>query len=93
MNFSVFFVMQKDYHERFFGFFAFFTWGLQCLRLLDDFGGVGGSGATDYCYFGMEILEKMRSGFFFAKKVCTLFYENRLIHKNFMDFIKILWNS
>jgi hypothetical protein len=36
---SDFFVMQKDYHERFFGFFAFFTWGLQCLRLLDDFGG------------------------------------------------------
>lgn len=58
MNFSVFFVMQKDYHERFFGFFAFFTWDLQCLRLLDDFGGVGGSGATTCCYFWEVFLEK-----------------------------------
>lgn len=38
LNFSDFFVMQKDYHERFLVFFAFFTWVLQCLRLLDDFG-------------------------------------------------------
>ncbi len=39
LEFSDFFVMQKDYHERFFLFFVFFTWGLQCLRLLVDFDG------------------------------------------------------
>jgi len=37
--------MQKDYHERFFRFFAFFTWGLQCLRLLDGFDVVDEYGA------------------------------------------------
>jgi len=58
VKFSDFFVMQKDYHEHFFRFFAFFTWGLQCLRLLDDFEVVGGNGATICCYFQMEISEK-----------------------------------
>jgi hypothetical protein len=55
---SDFFVMQKDYHERFFGFFAFFTWSLQCLRLLVDFGVVCEYCAIRSSYFGMEILEK-----------------------------------
>ena len=50
--------MQKDYHERFFGFFAFFTWGLQCLRLLDDFGDVDGYGAMKSRYFLIELLKK-----------------------------------
>ena len=58
MIFSDFFVMQKDYHERFFGFFAFFTWGLQCLRLLDDFEVVDEYGAMRSRYFRMENLEK-----------------------------------
>jgi len=50
--------MQKDYHEHFFGFFPFFTWGLQCLRLLDVFGFDCGNGATRSRYFRVENSEK-----------------------------------
>jgi len=58
MKCSDFFVMQKDYHERFFGFFAFFTWVLQCLRLLDDFRIVCENGAIECCYFWVIFSEK-----------------------------------
>jgi hypothetical protein len=82
--------MQKDYHERFFGFFAFFTWGLQCLRLLDDFWGCWWKGCDEKSLFsGGKFRKKCVVGFF-RKKKYVRFFE---IHKNIMDFIKILWIS
>ena len=58
MKFSDFFVMQKDYHERFFGFFVFFTWVLQCLRLFDGLWYVDEVYAIYSRYFWIEFSEK-----------------------------------
>ena len=82
--------MQKDYHEHFFGFFAFFTWVLQCLRLLGDFG---------VCWKNGCDVESLFSGGIFGKKCVVGFFRKKSMfhflgfHKNFMDFIKILWIS
>jgi hypothetical protein len=92
-EFFRFFVMQKDYHERFFGFFAFFTWGLQCLRLLDDFWGCWWKWCDDLLLFLGGIFRKKCVVGFFRKKSMYAFLWKMTFHKNFMDFIKILWNS
>ena len=82
--------MQKDYHERFFGFFAFFTWGLQYLRLLGGFVGYVSC---------MCDAESLLLGGIFGKKCVMGFFRKKSMfpflrfHKNFMDFIKILWIS
>jgi hypothetical protein len=72
MKFSDFFVMQKDYHERFFGFFAFFTWVLQCLRLLDDYVGCLWKGCDGLLLFlGGNFRKKCIVGFFRKKSMFT----------------------
>jgi hypothetical protein len=72
LNFSDFFVMQKDYHERFFGFFAFFTWVLQCLRLLDDFVVCRRSVCDEETlFFGGIFRKKCVIGFFHKKNMFT----------------------
>jgi hypothetical protein len=82
--------MQKDYHEHFFGFFAFFTWVLQCLRLLDDYGGyVSCMCDAESLFSGGIFVKKCVVGFFRKKSMFTFLR----FHKNFMDFIKILWIS
>jgi hypothetical protein len=73
MKFSYFFVMQKDYHECFFGFFAFFTWSLQCLRLLDDFRVCDGSVYDEKTLFSGGKFRKKRVVGFFRKKSMLIF--------------------
>ena len=65
--------MQKDYHECFFGFFAFFTWSLQCLRLLDDFCVYERSMCDEYTLFSGGKFRKKRVVGFFSKKSMLIF--------------------
>lgn len=65
--------MQKDYHECFFGFFAFFTWSLQCLRLLDDFGVYERSMCDENTLFSGGKFRKKRVVGFFSKKSMLIF--------------------
>jgi hypothetical protein len=70
--FSNFLVMQKNYHERFFRFFPFFTWGLQCLRLLDDFSGSWQKESDEKSLFlGGNFRKKCVMGFFRKKSMFT----------------------
>ena len=65
--------MQKDYHECFFGFFAFFTWSLQCLRLLDDFCVYERSMCDEKTLFSGGKFRKKRVVGFFSKKSMLIF--------------------
>ena len=73
MKFSYFFVMQKDYHECFFGFFVFFTWSLQCLRHLDDFYVYERSMCDEKTLFSGGKFRKKRVVGFFRKKSMLIF--------------------
>lgn len=65
--------MQKDYHEHFFEYFAFFTWSLQCLRLLDDFYVYEKSMCDENTLFSGGNFRKKRVVGFFSEKSMLIF--------------------
>jgi hypothetical protein len=94
MKFSDFFVMQKDYHERFFWFFCVFYMGFTMFATFRRIWGLLVELVRrSVVIFGWKFQKKMRSGFFSQKKYVHFFMKNDDFIKILWDFIKILWIS